>query len=126
MRDGYGTAVHGERDAGITWTPIVDQEPNDADLCIDPSGRVGIGVLGYSAAGTVRPDTWHRLAFVADFALGTARWYVDGRLVFTGSAALDGGHSLYSNVDPDLDLLLFNEGDTAGVHTHSFYRIVAR
>jgi len=105
----------------LGWTPLFNTNPqnaNDADLYIDPSGRVGIGALGYSAAGTVRPDPWHRLAFVADFALAAARWYVDGRPVSTRSAALDGRHSLYSNVDPGPDLLLFNEGDTSGVHTH--------
>ena len=48
------------------------------------------------------------------------RYYVNGSSVFSGSAgtALDGRHSLYSNEDPGPDILLFNEGEAAGVYTH--------
>jgi hypothetical protein len=48
-------------------------------------------------------------------------YYVDGRSVFTGAAALDGRHSLYSSFDAGPDLLLFNEGDAAGIFTHVLY-----
>lgn len=107
--------------APLGWTPLFNTNPqngNDADLYLDPTGRVGIGAIGHSPANVIRPDTWHRVAFVADLTSRTVRYHVDGQLVFTGSAALDGRHSLYSNVDPGPDLLLFNEGDTAGVYTH--------
>lgn len=105
----------------LGWVPLFNTNPenaNDADLYLDPTGRVGIGAIGHSPAATIRPDTWHRVAFVADLAAGTVRYHVDGQLVFTGNAALDGRHSLYSNIDPGPDLLLFNEGDTSGVYTH--------
>jgi hypothetical protein len=39
----------------------------------------------------------------------------------TGASLLDGRFSLYSNLDPGADVLLFNEGDTSGVYTHAVY-----
>jgi hypothetical protein len=94
------------------------ENANDADLYIDPSGRLGIGAIGYSAAGIIQPGQWHRIAFVADLAGSTVTYYVDGAAVFSGSADLDGRHSLYSDADAGSDLLLFNEGDSSGVYTH--------
>jgi endonuclease/exonuclease/phosphatase family metal-dependent hydrolase len=108
----------------LGWLPLFNTNPenaNDADLYIDPSGRVGTGAIGYSPEGTIRADTWHRLAFVADLAASRVQYYVDGQIVLTGNAALDGRHSLYSNVDPGPDLLLFNEGDSSGAYIHEVY-----
>jgi len=48
-------------------------------------------------------------------------YYLNGNAVFMGSSALDGQHSLYSNIDSGPDILLFNEGDSSGVHTHAAF-----
>jgi hypothetical protein len=108
----------------INWFPFFNtsiENANDADFYVSPDGALGIGAIGYSAAGVIHPTTWHRVTFAADLAAGTVAYYLDGNPVFSGSAGLDGRHSLYSNVDPGPDLLLFNEGDTSGVYTHEVY-----
>jgi hypothetical protein len=69
----------------------------------------------------ITSNTWHRIVFAADLAAGTVTYYVNGNAVFTGSAALDGRHSLYSSLDAGPDLLLFNEGDSTGTYTHALY-----
>jgi endonuclease/exonuclease/phosphatase family metal-dependent hydrolase len=110
--------------APLGWTALFNTNPqnaNDADLFVDPNGRLGIGAIGYSANGTITSNTWHRIAFAANLASNTVAYYVDGRPVFTGAAGLDGRHSLYSSFDPGPDLLLFNEGDTSGIYTHALY-----
>jgi endonuclease/exonuclease/phosphatase family metal-dependent hydrolase len=110
--------------APLGWVALFNTNPqnaNDADFYIDPSGRLGIGAIGYSAAGAVVAGRWHRVAFAANLEAGQVTYYVDGQLVFIGAAARDGRHSLYSGVDPGPDLLLFNEGDTTGVYTSPLY-----
>jgi endonuclease/exonuclease/phosphatase family metal-dependent hydrolase len=108
----------------LGWTPLFNTNPenaNDADWYVDASGRLGIGAIGHSPAGVVEADQWQRIAFVADLGAGRVRYHVDGELVYSGNADRDGRHSLYSNVDPGPDLLLFNEGDNSGVYTHEVY-----
>ena len=110
--------------APLGWTPLFNTNPqnaNDADFFVDANGRVGIGAIGYSTNGAITSNAWHRVAFAADLATNSATYYVDGRPVFTGAASLDGRHSLYSSIDAGPDLLLFNEGDPAGVFTHTLY-----
>jgi hypothetical protein len=110
--------------APLGWTPLFNTNPqnaNDADFYVDANGRVGIGVIGFSANGAVTANVWHRIAFAADLAAGIVTYYVNGTAVFTGPAALDGRHSLYSSLDAGPDLLLFNEGDTSGTFTHVCY-----
>jgi len=105
----------------LGWIPLFNTNPqnaNDADFYIDPSGRLGIGPIGYSPNGSVQSDRWHRIAFAANLEEGEVTYYVDGEPVFSGPADLDGRHSLYSEADTGPDLLLFNEGDTSGVYTH--------
>src|SRR4030095_14951052 len=80
-----------------------------------------ISAIGYSPAGVISSNAWHRIAFAADLAASTVTYYVNGNAVFAGSAALDGRHSLYSNLDAGPDLLLFNEGDSTGTYTHPLY-----
>jgi hypothetical protein len=109
--------------APLNWCALFNTNPgnaNDADFYVSPTGQVGIGAIGYSAAGVVTAGRWYRIAFVADFAAASAQYYVNGASVFSGSAgtSLDGRHSLYSNEDAGPDLLLFNEGDPAAVYTH--------
>ena len=110
--------------APLGYVPLFNTNPqnaNDADFYIDPTGSVGTGAIGYSGAGALSAGAWHRLAFAADLSAGVATYAVDGAVVFAGSAgaALDGRYSLYSNVDPGADLLLFNEGNSGGVYTHA-------
>lgn len=109
--------------APVNWCALFNTNPgnaNDADFYITSTGQLGIGAIGYSAAGIIGAGQWYRVAFVADLAAGNARYYVNGASVFSGSAGttLDGRHSLYSNADPGPDILLFNEGNTSGVFTH--------
>jgi len=96
---------------------------NDADWYIDSAGKLGIGALGYSAAGAVGQNQWYRLAFVADLGAGVVKYFVNGTLAYTrtGSSLLDGRFAVYSNADAGADLLLFNEGDSSGVYTHPLY-----
>ncbi|HMJ66002.1 MAG TPA: endonuclease/exonuclease/phosphatase family protein, partial [Candidatus Binatia bacterium] len=105
-------------------TPLFNTNPqnaNDADFYIETNGRLGISAIGYSPAGVISSNAWHRIAFAADLAASTVTYYVNGTAVFTGSAALDGRHSLYSDLDGGPDLLLFNEGDSTGIYTHALY-----
>jgi hypothetical protein len=109
--------------SSLNWTPFFNTDPgnaNDADFYIAPDGALGIGTLGYSAAGVFGSDTWHRIAFVADLGAGNVSYYVDGNPVYnrTGGSLLDGRFSLYSNQDAGPDMRLFNEGDTSGQYTH--------
>ncbi len=110
----------------INWFPFFQTSPvnesgSDADFYVAPDGSLGIFVIGYSATGLIAPNTWYRVAFTADLPAGTVKYYLNGTNVCTGTAAVDGRHSIYSNVDPGPDLFLFNEGDTSGVYTHIVY-----
>lgn len=106
----------------LNWTPLFNTNPlneNDADFYVASDGSIGISSI-YSSAGVISPDTWYRIAFVADLAAGNLTYYVNGTQVAQGavSGALDGRWSLYSNADPGADLFFFNEGDGSGVYTH--------
>jgi hypothetical protein len=106
------------------WTPLFNTDPsngNDADWYVAPDGSLGIGDLGYTAAGLIHSDTWYRLGFTADLATGDVRYYVNGTRVFTrsGGSLLDGRFSLYSNADPGPDLRIANENDSSGNYTHA-------
>lgn len=112
--------------APINWFPFFNTNPanpsgNDADFYVAPDGALGIAAIGYSATGLIAANTWYRIAFTADLALGTVTYYLNGTPVFTGNADIDGRHAIYSNADPGPDLRLFNEGDTSGVYTHIVY-----
>ena len=97
------------------------QNANDADFYVETNGRIGTSGISYSAPGVVSSNAWHRIAFVADLAAGAVTYYVNGNPVLSSSASLDGRYSLYSDADAGPDLLLFNEGDSAGVYTHLLY-----
>lgn len=94
---------------------------NDADFYIDPTGRLGIGGVGYTAASVIAQNQWNRIAFVADLDGGVVKYFVNGDLAFTraGSSLADGRFGLYSNADAGADLLFFNEGDGSGTYTHA-------
>jgi hypothetical protein len=105
----------------LNWTPFFNTLPsngNDADWYVDDAGAIGIGALGYSAAGAFTVDQWHRVAFVADLGLGVVRYYVDGVEVFqrTGGSMLEGRFSLYNDQHEGPDVRLFNE--PSGSYTH--------
>jgi len=108
----------------LSWCAVFNTSTvnaNDADFYIGQDGSIGIGPIGYSSAGAVQADTWQRIAMAADLAAGTVTYYVDGNAVHTGSSGLDGRFSIYSNLNPGPNLLLFNEGDNSGVYTHVVY-----
>lgn len=79
---------------------------NDGDLFVNPAN--GIGISG-DYAGTVQPDTWHRLAFVVDLAAasGKLRKFIDGVQVGTQDTgfSLDGRWALFPTA------LLFTDED---------------
>jgi hypothetical protein len=104
--------------------PLFNTNPanaNDADFYLRADGALGIDVIGYSAAGLINSNSWNRIAFVADLAAGSVKYFLNGNQVFNGAAGLDGRHSLYSNVDSGPDLLLLNEGNGAGVFSHEVF-----
>jgi hypothetical protein len=108
----------------INWFPFFNTSPsnaNDADFYVSPDGALGIFAIGYSASGIITANTWYRVAFAADLIAGTVTYYLNGNPVCTGSATIDGRHSIYSNADAGPDLWLLNEGDTSGVYTHAVY-----
>ncbi|MFO1477758.1 MAG: endonuclease/exonuclease/phosphatase family protein [Verrucomicrobiota bacterium] len=108
----------------INWFPFFNTSPtnsNDADFYVSPDGAIGIAAIGYSDSGLIKPNTWYRVAFVADLANATVKYFLNGTLVCTGSADIDGRHSVYSGQMPGPDLRLLNEGDTSGVYTHEAY-----
>jgi len=107
-----------------TWlVPFFNTDPynlNDADFYLAGDGRIGIGSGGYAVTNTIGPDTWYRIAFVADLAANTLTYYVNGTNVWSRNAdGLGGRWALYSNQDPGPDLLLFNE--PTGTSTHELY-----
>ena len=108
----------------LNWTPFFNTDPyngNDADFYLAPEGSVGITAI-YSAAAVVAENAWHRIAFVVDLANSAMAFYVNGTQVAAGTQAgsgLDGRWSLYSNLDPGPDLLLFSE--PTGTYTHELY-----
>jgi hypothetical protein len=112
--------------APINWLPFFNTSPsnasgNDADFYVAPDGSLGIFAIGYSATGIIGANTWYRVAFAADLAAGTVTYYLNGTPAFSGNAAIDGRHAIFSNADSGHDLVLFNEGDTSGVYTHIVY-----
>ncbi len=106
----------------LDWTALFNTAPNnsnDADWYVAADGSVGIGSLGYTAAGLIQPNTWYRLGFTADLGSGDVRYYLNGTRVMTrtGGSLMDGRFSLYSNLDGGPDLLIANENDTSGNYT---------
>jgi len=103
--------------------PFFNTDPgngNDGDFYLYGDGEIGIGGGGYSSPGTLTPDTWYRVSFVA--SASTLSYYVNGTLVKSrAGGGVDGTWSLYSNLDAGPDLLLFNEGDNSGQYTHELY-----
>jgi endonuclease/exonuclease/phosphatase family metal-dependent hydrolase len=97
------------------------QNANDADWYVEANGRLGSIGIGYGPTNLMVANTWYRIAFAADLSAGTVTYYINGNPIFTGATSLDGRYSLYSSIDPGPDLLLFNEGDSAGVYTHLLY-----
>lgn len=110
----------------LNWTALFNTDVdnnNDADFYVAQDGSLGIGALGYSAAGVIQPDTWFRIAFAADLNSGTVTYFVNGTQEFqrTGETLLDQRFSLYSRNDARPSFLMFNEGDTSGVYTHELF-----
>jgi hypothetical protein len=110
----------------LNWTPLFNADPgntNDADWYVDPSGHLGIGELGYTAAPVVSAGTWHRLGFVHDRTAGAVKYWVDGVNVFSGAASpVDGRFSLYSSLDAiSAHVNLHGEGDGSGNYTNEVY-----
>ncbi len=108
------------------WQALFNTNPdngNDADWYIAPDNALGIGALGYTPAGAVPQDSWHRLTFAADLGAGRVTYYIDGAQAFqlNGPSLLEGRFSLNSNLDAGPDMLLFNEGDGSGVYTHDLF-----
>jgi hypothetical protein len=111
----------------LNWLPFFNTNPwnkNDAEFYLRNNGSIGLDPgaggntgTGYSPGGVVAANTWHRIAFAADFEAGTVAYYVDGQQVHYKdnlTAAVRSKYSLYSNVpdnegeDPYPSFALFN------------------
>lgn len=106
---------------GVNWTPLFNTAPgnnNDADFYVSDTGAIGIGALGFSAAGVIEPDTWYRIVFAANLTAGRVTMYVNGLPVLTrtGGSLANGRFALYSDLDSGPDIRLFNE--PSGSYTH--------
>jgi hypothetical protein len=112
--------------APYSWLPFFntnESNGNDADFYVSPDGALGISPLGYSPAGAVTADEWHRIIFAADLAAGVVTYYIDGIQVFqlqSGTGLVDGRFSLYTGDDGFPDLILGNEGDSADIYTREW------
>lgn len=99
-----------------TWRTLLQNNPantTDATLFVKNNAANGIGNYG-QYAGSLLPDTWHRVAFVVDLTLATDRLskYIDGVLVGTQSAV---GGLFFDNtfaMQPTALLFADNDGDT--------------
>jgi glycerophosphoryl diester phosphodiesterase len=102
--------------AGWNWMPFFNTAPannNDSDFFVRSDAAIGIGALGYSPAGTILADTWHRVVFAADLPAGVVTYYVDGVQVHqrTGGALTDGRFSLFPGTNPGPHVRLFGDED---------------
>jgi hypothetical protein len=87
---------------------------NDGDLFVDGAGRIGIsGVY----AGTILPNTWHRVAVTVDTTTSTITKYIDGVQVGTNAAGgVDGRWALYTtNQSPTDWFILFGDNTVSPV-----------
>lgn len=109
----------------LNWTALFntnEAHANDADWYVDPTGRLGIGALGYAPAGSVAAAAWQRLAFVRDMDGGATRYFVNGvEVAMAGAGSVDGRFSIYTEAQPGLDLLVLGEGDGSGNYTNPIY-----
>jgi endonuclease/exonuclease/phosphatase family metal-dependent hydrolase len=96
---------------------------NDADWYVDPTGRLGIGALGYTDGAVISPNTWHRIGIVLDGDDDFVRYYVDGEKVFDrlNSASTDGRFSLFTEDHAGIDLIVQGEGDTGDNYSNEVY-----
>ncbi len=113
---------------GWNWVPFFNTAPannNDSDFFVRSDGGIGIGDLGYSPAGTIQPDTWHRIIYSADLASGVVRYYVDGVQVYqrTGGPLTNGRFSLFPGTSPGPHVRLF--GDENGEMSEALYSAFA-
>lgn len=105
---------------GWNWAPFFNtnaSNANDSDFFVRSNGSVGIADIGYSAASTIKPNTWHRVIWTCDLSAGVVAYFVDGVQVYQreGSSLLDGRFSLSpSEMDPP-HVMLFgdNDGETS-------------
>lgn len=77
---------------------------DDAELFINPSGKIGVAAVGYSNFSIV-PEEWYRLVITVKNGM-EFNYYIDGNLILSGTAqAVDGRFSLSEK------LLIFADND---------------
>lgn len=77
---------------------------DDAELFINPSGKIGVAAVGYSNFAIV-PEEWYRLVITVKNGV-EFNYYIDGNLILSGTAqAVDGRFSLSEK------LLIFADND---------------
>jgi hypothetical protein len=77
---------------------------DDAELFINPSGKIGVAAVGYSNFSIV-PEEWYRLVITVKNGV-EFNYYIDGNLILSGTAqAVDGRFSLGEK------LLIFADND---------------
>lgn len=103
------------------WRGLYNTNPsnaNDADVSIDPAGRIGVDGQFPSHLGTVATDAWHRIAIVVGAADGEGQMqkYIDGQFVggqgTTGSPITGQRWAMYAQPGDDFTLLS-SDGGTA-------------
>ena len=95
-----------------------DTNANEGDLFIDPTGKIGLGVTGYSEK-LITTEYWHRVGIVVDLEAGIIKYFLNGELIHSAAEQpLDGRHSLYSTNDANPWILLFADanGDDAAIY----------
>jgi hypothetical protein len=92
--------VRGSAGEFAGWLSVLntrDGNSGDGTVWIDHEGKIGYASLGgYSNAGTLTPDTWHRVVIAAKLGEESLKIYVDGALAHTATQSniVDGMMSL--------------------------------
>jgi glycerophosphoryl diester phosphodiesterase len=106
------------------WRPLIQtsaENAGDAEFAVEDAVSGGIGTIGLYQ-GTVRPNTWHRIAIVVQAAPeeGKAQQFIDGRFV-GGIGTTDAALGIRWTLDPALLLFADGAGRTAPGYVSSLY-----
>ena len=83
---------------------------NDAELFINPSGRLGISGDYH---GTITPNTWTRIAFTVDCEAGLLKKFINGKYVGASEISTDSRWAIWNNSRSgnDQGFLIFADDD---------------
>src|SRR5688572_12319840 len=106
------------------WRALYQTDTNnasDAEFYVQNTGGGGIGIINVYN-GSIRSNTWHRVAIVMQSAPGEGKCqrFIDGQFV-GGIGSTGSGLDLRWSLDRALLLLTDNDNETAGGYLSSFY-----